>query len=72
MLGLGCVLEQLVRIVAYGFRQLKDHEKNYLVHDLEHTAIIFTRKICCHNLFGEKFSVMTDHKSLIISSHKGI
>ena len=33
--GLGCLLMQFERFVAYGSRQLKNHEHNYLTHDLE-------------------------------------
>jgi hypothetical protein len=33
--GLGCVLMQEGRVVAYSSRQLKVHEKNYPIHDLE-------------------------------------
>nr|GEW56667.1 hypothetical protein [Tanacetum cinerariifolium] len=34
-LGLGCVLMQRVKVMAYACRQLKIHEKNYTTHDLE-------------------------------------
>ena len=33
--GLGCVLMQSGRVVAYGSRQLKNHKKNYPTHDIE-------------------------------------
>ena len=33
--GLGCVLMQSGRVVAYGSRKLKNHEKNYPTHDME-------------------------------------
>ena len=33
--GLGCVLMQEGKVVAYASRQLKPHEKNYFTHDLE-------------------------------------
>ena len=39
--GLGCVLMQSGRVVAYGSRQLKNHEQNYPTHDLELAAIGF-------------------------------
>ncbi|KAG8481141.1 hypothetical protein CXB51_025905 [Gossypium anomalum] len=45
LLGLGCVLMQEGRVVAYALRQLKPHEKNYLTHDLELAAIVFALKI---------------------------
>ena len=62
--GLSAVLMQEGRVVAYGGRQLKAHEKNYLTHDLELAAIIFALKSWRHYLLGEKFELYTDHKSL--------
>ncbi|KAG8489174.1 hypothetical protein CXB51_017220 [Gossypium anomalum] len=64
LLGLGCVLMQEGRVVAYASRQLKPHEKNYPTHDLELAAIIFALKIWRHYLFGERCHVYSDHKSL--------
>ena len=64
LLGLGCVLMQEGRVVAYASRQLKPHEKNYPTHDLELAAIVFALKIWRHYLFGEKCHVFSDHKSL--------
>ena len=43
--GLGCVLMQSERVVAYGSRQLKNHEQNYPTHDLELAAIVFALNI---------------------------
>ncbi|GMH05055.1 hypothetical protein Nepgr_006895 [Nepenthes gracilis] len=43
--GLGCVLIQYGRVVAYGSRQLKVHEKNYPTHDVELAAVVFALKI---------------------------
>ena len=62
--GLGCVLMQSGRVVAYGSRQLKPHEKNYPTHDLELAAVIFALKSWRHYLYGERFEVFSDHKSL--------
>ena len=42
--GLGCVLIQNGKVVAYGSRQLKNHEKNYSTHELELAAIVFALK----------------------------
>ena len=50
--------------VAYGFRQLKNHEQNYPTHDMELVAIVFALKIWRHYLYGEQFEVYSDHKSL--------
>ena len=62
--GLGCVLMQSGRVVAYGSKQLKNHEKNYPTHDLELAAIVFALKIWRHYLYGEHFKEFLDHKSL--------
>ena len=62
--GLGCVLMQSERAVAYASRQLKVHEHNYPTHGLELGAVVFALKILRHYLFGEKFEVFSDHKSL--------
>ena len=44
-LGLGCVLMQEGRVVAYASRQLRKHELNYPTHDLELTAVVHALKI---------------------------
>ena len=62
--GLGCVLMQSGKVVAYGSRQLKNHEQNYPMHDMESAAVVFALKIWCHYLYGEQFEVFSDHKSL--------
>ena len=62
--GLGYVLMQEGKVVAYGSRQLKTHEKNYPTHDLELAVVIFSLKIWRHYLYGKKFEVFYDHKSL--------
>jgi hypothetical protein len=62
--GLGCVLMQQVRVVAYASRQLKEHEKNYIIHDLELAAVVHALKIWRHYLYGEKCEIHTDHQSL--------
>ena len=62
--GLGCVLMQSERVVAYGSSQLKNHEQNYPTHDSELAAIVFALKIWQHYLYGEQFEVFSDHKSL--------
>ena len=43
--GLGCVLMQHGRVIAYASRQLKEYEKNYPIHDLELAAVVFALKI---------------------------
>ena len=62
--GLGCVLMQNGRVIAYASRQLRKHEENYPTHDLELAAVVFALKIWRHYLYGEKCQIYTDHKSL--------
>ncbi|GKA50469.1 putative reverse transcriptase domain-containing protein [Tanacetum coccineum] len=62
--GLGVVLMQREKVIAYASRQLKIHEKNYTTHDLELGAVVFALKIWRHYLYGTKCTVITDHKSL--------
>src|ERR1044072_69397 len=62
--GLGCVLMQDRRAVAYASRQLKVHERNYPTHDLELAAVVFALKIWRHLLYGSTFTIFSDHKSL--------
>ena len=58
------MLMLIEKVVAYGSRQLKNHEKNYPTHDLELAAVVYALKTWRHYLFGEKFEIFTDHKSL--------
>ncbi|GKC05470.1 putative reverse transcriptase domain-containing protein, partial [Tanacetum coccineum] len=62
--GLGAVLMQREKVIAYASRQLKIHEKNYTTHDLELESVVFALKIWKHYLYGTKCTVFTDHKSL--------
>ncbi|GJY97418.1 putative reverse transcriptase domain-containing protein [Tanacetum coccineum] len=48
--GLGAVLMQREKVIAYASRQLKIHEKNYTTHDLELGAVVFALKIWRHYL----------------------
>ncbi|GJR55548.1 putative reverse transcriptase domain-containing protein [Tanacetum coccineum] len=62
--GLGVVLMQKEKVIAYTSRQLEIHEKNYTTHDLEMGAVVFALKMWRHYLYGMKCVVFTDHKSL--------
>ncbi|GJR23550.1 putative reverse transcriptase domain-containing protein [Tanacetum coccineum] len=62
--GLGDVLMQREKVIAYASRQLKIHEKNYTTHDLELGSVVFALKIWRHYLYGTKCTMFTDHKSL--------
>ncbi|KAJ9539430.1 hypothetical protein OSB04_032163 [Centaurea solstitialis] len=62
--GLGCVLMQRGKVIAYASRQLKTHEVNYPTHDLELEAVVFALKIWRQYLYGVRCTIYTDHKSL--------
>ncbi|GJV07704.1 putative reverse transcriptase domain-containing protein [Tanacetum coccineum] len=62
--GLGVILIQREKVIAYASRQLKVHEKNYTTHDLELGSVVFALKIWRHYLYGTKCTVLTDHKNL--------
>ena len=62
--GLGCVLMQSWKVVAHSSRQLKNHEQNYPMHDMELAAVVFALKILHHYLYSEQFEVFSDHKSM--------
>nr|GEW92766.1 putative reverse transcriptase domain-containing protein [Tanacetum cinerariifolium] len=62
--GLGTVLMQREKVIAYASRQLKIYKKNYTTHDLELGSMVFALKIWRHYLYGTKCTVFTDHKSL--------
>ncbi|GJY88824.1 putative reverse transcriptase domain-containing protein [Tanacetum coccineum] len=62
--GLGDVLMQNEKVIAYASRQMKIHEKNYTTHGLELGAVVFALKIGRHYLYGTKCTLFTNHKSL--------
>ncbi|GJY81593.1 putative reverse transcriptase domain-containing protein, partial [Tanacetum coccineum] len=62
--GLGCVLMQRGKVIAYASRQLKIHEKNYTKHDLDLGSVVFALKTWRHYLYETKSVIYTDHKSL--------
>nr|GEZ57415.1 putative reverse transcriptase domain-containing protein [Tanacetum cinerariifolium] len=62
--GLGAVLMQREKVIAYASQQLKVHEKNYTTHDLELGSIVFALKLWRHYLYGTRCTEFTDHKCL--------
>lgn len=62
--GIGCVLMQARKVVAYASRQLRLHEENYTTHDLELAEVVHALKNWRHDLIGKRCQVFTDHKSL--------
>ncbi|GJS22882.1 putative nucleotidyltransferase, ribonuclease H [Tanacetum coccineum] len=53
-IGLGCVLMQRGKVIAYASRQLKINEENHTTHDLELGAVVFALKIWRHYMYGTK------------------
>jgi hypothetical protein len=62
--GLGCVLMQDNKVIAYASRALRPHEQNYPTHDLELADVVHALKIWRHYLMGTHCNIYTDHKSL--------
>ncbi|GJR72786.1 putative reverse transcriptase domain-containing protein [Tanacetum coccineum] len=62
--GLGAVLMQREKVIAYVSCQLKVRENNYTTHDLELGAVVFALKMWRHYLYDTKCVVFTNHKSL--------
>ncbi|WMV45620.1 hypothetical protein MTR67_039005 [Solanum verrucosum] len=71
-IGLGCVLMQNGKVMSYASRKLKIHEKNYLTHDLEPAAFVFSLMILRHYLYVVHVDVITDHKSLQYGFNKKV
>nr|GEU55041.1 hypothetical protein [Tanacetum cinerariifolium] len=63
--GLGAILMQKEKVIAYASRQLRIHEKNYTTHDLELRAIVFTFKIRRHYLYRTKFQILNAQVKVI-------
>jgi hypothetical protein len=61
--GLGYVLMQEGRVVAYASMQLKTHMENYVTHDLELVTVVHALKIWRHYLIRNKCEIYNDHKS---------
>ncbi|GKE45023.1 putative reverse transcriptase domain-containing protein [Tanacetum coccineum] len=70
--GLGAVLMQREKVIAYASRQLKVHEKNYTTQDLELGTVVFALEMWRHYLYGTKCVVFTDHKNLLPSGKANV
>lgn len=51
-------------MVAHSLRHLKVHERNYPTHDFDLVDVVFMLKLWRHHLYGSKFEVFSDDKSL--------
>jgi hypothetical protein len=52
------------RVVCYASRQLKHHERNYPMHDVELASVVHALKVWRHYLMGKHCDVFTNHKRL--------
>ena len=62
--GLGEVLMNDCRVIAYEFRKIKDHELRYATHDLESIEVVHVLVHWKHFLLGHKFELHRNHHSL--------
>jgi hypothetical protein len=62
--GLGEFLIQNGYVICYESRKLKEHEKNYVTHDLELAGIVHALKKWRHYLMGKRFKLRTYHNGL--------
>ena len=62
--GVGGVLMQEGRVIAYESRKLKEHEQKYSAYHLELAYVIHALKMWLHYLLGRKFLLLTNHHSL--------
>ncbi|GJU26435.1 putative reverse transcriptase domain-containing protein [Tanacetum coccineum] len=69
--GLGVVLIQKEKVIAYASCQLKIHEKNYMTHDLELGAVVFALKIWRHYLYGMKWLELLSDYDCELRYHPG-
>ena len=62
--GVGALLSQDGKVVAYDTRKLKDHEQRYSMYDLELTMVVHALNVWRYYLLGKRFVLKTNHISL--------
>jgi hypothetical protein len=62
--GFGGVLTQNGHVIFYESKKLKEHERNYAMHELELVAIVHMLKIWRNYLMGKRFELRIDHSGL--------
>jgi hypothetical protein len=62
--GLGCVLMQEVRVIAYSSHQLRPHEEHYPTRDLDLAVVAHALRTWRRYLLGNVAHIITNHKSL--------
>jgi hypothetical protein len=68
--GLRCVLMQHEKVIVYASRQLKTHEVNYPMLDLELAIVVFALQVWRHYLYRSLVQIFTDHKIFEICDRK--
>lgn len=61
---LSCFLMQHGKVITYASRQLKSHEVNYPIHDLDLAIVVFALRVWRHYLYRSRVQIFTDHMSL--------
>ena len=61
---LGGVVTQYGHVIYYKSCKLKEHEQNYVTHDLELVAIIHALKMWQHYLMGRRFLLLIDNSGV--------
>jgi hypothetical protein len=64
-MGIGGVLMQNGRAIAYASQQLRRHEEHYPTHSLEILVVLHALKVWRHHLLGNLVHIYTNHKSQI-------
>ena len=62
--GLGGVLNQNGHVIGYESKNIKEHERKYATHHLEHVSIVHTLNMWRHHLMGKRFELRIDHSAL--------
>jgi hypothetical protein len=62
--GLGGVLTQNGYVIGYDSKNLKEHERNYVMRNLDLVSIVHALRMWRHYLMGKKFELRTNHIGL--------
>ena len=62
--GLDGVLTQNGFFICYESRNLNEHERHYVTHDLEFEATVHALRKWRHYLMGKRFELRIDHNGL--------
>lgn len=55
---------QEVHVIFYEFRNLNEHERNYVTHNMELVKIVHALKMWRHYLLGMRFVLIIDHSGM--------